>query len=87
MIGEIRDADTAEIAMRASLTGHLVLSTLHTNDATSAFSRLKDSRRRTLLDRGHHQAGDRPAAGPCPVPPNANSRTRWSRNSSLRVTR
>jgi len=42
MIGEIRDADTAEIAMRASLTGHLVLSTLHTNDATSAFSRLKD---------------------------------------------
>ena len=42
MIGEIRDADTAEIAMRASLTGHLVLSTLHTNDAPSAFSRLKD---------------------------------------------
>jgi type II secretory ATPase GspE/PulE/Tfp pilus assembly ATPase PilB-like protein len=42
MIGEIRDADTADIAMRASLTGHLVLSTLHTNDATSAFSRLKD---------------------------------------------
>ncbi len=42
MIGEIRDADTAEIAMRAALTGHLVLSTLHTNDATSAFSRLKD---------------------------------------------
>jgi type IV pilus assembly protein PilB len=42
MIGEIRDADTAEIAMRASLTGHLVLSTLHTNDATSAFGRLKD---------------------------------------------
>ena len=42
MIGEIRDAETAEIAMRASLTGHLVLSTLHTNDATSAFSRLRD---------------------------------------------
>ncbi|QBG46117.1 type II/IV secretion system protein [Verrucomicrobia bacterium S94] len=42
MIGEIRDAETAEIAMRASLTGHLVLSTLHTNDATSSFSRLRD---------------------------------------------
>jgi len=42
MIGEIRDLDTAQIAMRASLTGHLVLSTLHTNDAPSAFSRLRD---------------------------------------------
>jgi type II secretory ATPase GspE/PulE/Tfp pilus assembly ATPase PilB-like protein len=42
MIGEIRDLDTAQIAMRAALTGHLVLSTLHTNDATSAFNRLKD---------------------------------------------
>lgn len=42
MIGEIRDSETAEIAMRASLTGHIVLSTLHTNDATSAFSRLRD---------------------------------------------
>lgn len=42
MIGEIRDAETARIAMRASLTGHLVLSTLHTNDAPSALWRLKD---------------------------------------------
>ncbi|WP_372845774.1 GspE/PulE family protein [Pontiella sp.] len=42
MIGEIRDSETAEIAMRASLTGHIVLSTLHTNDATSSFSRLRD---------------------------------------------
>ena len=42
MIGEVRDLDTAQIAMRASLTGHLVLSTLHTNDAPSAFSRLHD---------------------------------------------
>lgn len=42
MIGEIRDMETAEIAMRASLTGHLVLSTLHTNDSPSAFNRLKD---------------------------------------------
>ncbi|WP_261133102.1 GspE/PulE family protein [Bacillus sp. Marseille-Q3570] len=42
MIGEIRDAETAEIAIQASLTGHLVLSTLHTNDAVSAITRLID---------------------------------------------
>jgi len=42
MIGEIRDVDTAEIALQASLTGHLVLSTLHTNDAPSAVTRLID---------------------------------------------
>ena len=42
MIGEIRDAETAEIAMQASLTGHLVLSTLHTNDAATAITRLID---------------------------------------------
>jgi general secretion pathway protein E len=40
MIGEIRDLETAEIAIQAALTGHLVLSTLHTNDAASAFTRL-----------------------------------------------
>ncbi len=42
MIGEIRDRETAEIAIQASLTGHLVLSTLHTNDAPSALTRLCD---------------------------------------------
>jgi general secretion pathway protein E len=42
MIGEIRDAETAEIAIQASLTGHLVLSTLHTNDSASAMTRLID---------------------------------------------
>jgi len=42
MIGEIRDLETAEIAMQAAITGHLVLSTLHTNDSLSAFSRLVD---------------------------------------------
>jgi general secretion pathway protein E/type IV pilus assembly protein PilB len=42
MIGEIRDVETAEIAIRASLTGHLVFSTLHTNDAPSAVTRLVD---------------------------------------------
>ena len=42
MIGEIRDLETAQIAIRASLTGHLVLSTLHTNSAVESISRLKD---------------------------------------------
>jgi len=42
MIGEIRDIETAEIAVQASLTGHMVFSTLHTNDSLSAFTRLID---------------------------------------------
>ncbi len=42
MIGEIRDLETAQIAVQASLTGHLVLATLHTNDASSAVTRLVD---------------------------------------------
>ncbi len=42
MVGEIRDLETAEIAIRAALTGHLVFSTLHTNDAPSAVTRLTD---------------------------------------------
>ena len=42
MIGEIRDQDTAQIAIRSALTGHFVLSTLHTNDAPSAATRIMD---------------------------------------------
>ena len=42
MVGEIRDSETAEIAIRAALTGHQVFSTLHTNDATGAVTRLMD---------------------------------------------
>src|SRR5262249_20061051 len=42
MVGEIRDPETAEIAYKAAATGHLVLSTLHTNDATSTVTRLLD---------------------------------------------
>jgi len=42
MVGEIRDRETAEIAVQAALTGHLVFSTLHTNDAPTAFTRLMD---------------------------------------------
>ncbi|HMO65742.1 MAG TPA: ATPase, T2SS/T4P/T4SS family, partial [Verrucomicrobiota bacterium] len=44
LIGEIRDRETAEIAVRAALTGHLVLSTLHTNDSVSAVTRLLEMR-------------------------------------------
>lgn len=42
MVGEIRDLETAEITIRAAMTGHLVLSTMHTNDAVSTVARLKD---------------------------------------------
>ena len=42
MVGEIRDAETAKIAIESALTGHLVLSTLHTNDAPSAITRLTE---------------------------------------------
>ena len=42
MVGEIRDGETARIAVQASLTGHLVLSTVHTNSAAAAIARLKD---------------------------------------------
>ena len=42
LVGEIRDLETAENAIQASLTGHLVFSTLHTNDAASAFTRMTD---------------------------------------------
>lgn len=42
MVGEIRDRDTVEIAIRASLTGHLVLSTIHTNDSVASITRLLD---------------------------------------------
>ena len=42
MVGEIRDRETADVAIRAALTGHFVFSTLHTNDAPSAITRLTD---------------------------------------------
>jgi type II secretory ATPase GspE/PulE/Tfp pilus assembly ATPase PilB-like protein len=42
MIGEIRDEETAQIAVRAAITGHLVMSTMHTNDAPGAITRLVD---------------------------------------------
>ena len=49
MIGEIRDRETAEIAVQASLTGHLVLSTVHTNDAVGAITRMRDMKVESFL--------------------------------------
>ncbi len=49
MVGEVRDVETAEIAVQASLTGHLVLSTVHTNSAVGAITRLKDMGIETFL--------------------------------------
>jgi len=51
MVGEIRDKETAEIAIHASLTGHLVLSTIHTNDAAGAVTRLSEMEIETFLVR------------------------------------
>ena len=49
MIGEIRDLETAQIAVQASLTGHLVMSTLHTNTAVGAVTRMQDMGVETFL--------------------------------------
>ena len=51
-VGEIRDGETAEIAMRAAMTGHLVITTIHTEDAISAIDRLRDMGRGAIPDRG-----------------------------------
>ena len=49
MVGEIRDVETAELAIRSALTGHLVLSTLHTNDSVSVITRLKNMGVETMI--------------------------------------
>ena len=64
LVGETRDLETAEISIQASLTGHIVFTTLHTNDAPSAITRLRDMGRADLLDHGHRRGGPRPAARP-----------------------
>ena len=64
LIGEIRDHETAQIAVEAALTGHLVLSTLHTNDAPSAVTRLDRDGHRAVPRRLGAGLRARPAAGP-----------------------
>ncbi len=61
MVGEIRDFETAEIAVKAALTGHLVLSTLHTNDAPSTISRLLNMGVEPFLVTAVGEPGPRPA--------------------------
>src|SRR5437879_6897604 len=53
MVGEIRDLETAEVAVQAALTGHLVFSTLHTNDAAGGVARLIQDRKSTRLNSSH----------------------------------
>ncbi len=68
MVGEIRDLETAEMAIQAALTGHLVLSTLHTNDAPSAITRLLDIGVPPYLLHVDHPRRDGAAAGAHAVP-------------------
>ena len=63
LVGEIRDLETAEIAVQASLTGHLVFSTLHTNDAPSTITRLQGHGRADVFDHRHGRGDPGPAAG------------------------
>ena len=63
LIGEMRDMETAENAIQASLTGHLVFSTLHTNDAPSAFTRLDRHGHRAVPGGQHGGRRAGPAAG------------------------
>ncbi len=68
MVGEIRDLETAEIAVQAALTGHLVLSTLHTNDAPTSVTRLLDLGMPELPRQRHVDRHRRAAAGAHAVP-------------------
>ena len=69
MVGEIRDLATAEMAVQAALTGHLVFSTLHTNDAPSAITRLMELGVPALPDQRHRagRAGAAPGAHAVPA--------------------
>ena len=69
MVGEIRDEETAQMAVQAALTGHLVFSTVHTRDAAGAIIRLGELKRRAIpaLERASRCPG--PAPGPLHLPP------------------
>ena len=91
MVGEIRDAETARIAIEAALTGHMVLTTLHTNDAPGAITRLAEDGDRVVPHRLRGRLRRRPAAGPQALPPLQDSarrsRRRCSRRSGFKVRR
>ena len=75
MVGEIRDKETAEIAIQASLTGHLVFSTVHTNDAAGAVTRLVDMGVEPFLVASLAHGGAGPAPGAPRVPGVPRGRT------------
>ena len=76
MVGEIRDKETAEIAINASLTGHLVLSTIHTNDAAGAVTRLVDMGVEPFLLRSSRHRHPRAAPRAHALPALQGGRTR-----------
>ena len=84
MVGEIRDAETARIAIESALTGHMVLSTLHTNDAPSADHPASEDGHRELPDRLGRRLRDRPAARADSSAPTARSARSSSAASSRR---
>jgi type IV pilus assembly protein PilB len=92
MVGEIRDRETAEIAVQAALTGHLVLSTLHTNDAVGALSRMMDMGVEPYLLSSALAGvvGQRLVRGVCPAckttylpPPELVERYKWQEGTRL----
>ena len=64
MVGEIRDRETADIAVQAALTGHLVLTTVHTNDALGAITRMRDMKVEPFLLASTLAGGYRTTVGP-----------------------
>ena len=97
MVGEIRDGETAKIAVESALTGHLVLSTLHTNDAPSALTRLTEMGIEPVPDRlrGLHVAGSAARAPALHLLQEAHDAERrshraggicWSRSTSRRTS-
>ena len=90
LVGEIRDFETAEIAIKAALTGHLVLSTLHTNDAPSTINRLMNMGIEPFLVATSVNLVVRPAPGAPHLPAVQGagrhaSRRRWSTSASART--
>ena len=76
MIGEIRDRETAQIAIESALTGHLVLATIHTNDAAGALTRLTEMGVEPFLSASAVDRRPGPAARPAPLHRTARSRRR-----------
>ena len=85
MVGEIRDLETAEMAIQAALTGHLVLSTLHTNDAPSTITRLLDLGMPSYLLNvdGARRNGAAPGARAMPAVQGTSARSRTQRGRLL----